>query len=485
MILSNSLRRASKSSRQALTWAASALTLSVLAACGGGGADGGSSVVVDETAGWWATASKESNLQGAIYATTLPACDKVNGNIFALKSDVGLQGGPQNASANGLTPDTSFYVRVTNPAGNVLLGTSGSNTPITTDSTGRFSTCYALVDIVNRASNPSLPGFDDTPNSGNEYKVWISLSPDFTPNLSKTDNFKVAERDTPLPPVPTTGSVTVRKFYDANANGAKDASEAYLAGDADGWLVGITTNVGDQSGRTEKTFTNLPLLEISAWELKPDQSNWYATNVYVDSFSASDIVVNPVAGTFKMNTIGVTLTSSTPRTVEFGNVCTGDGGHAARTIGYWKNKGQEEITDAQLAALRAMNLRNEDGSNFDPATKAALKAWLDSARAVNMSYMLSAQLTAMKLNVMSGKVPAGAVIYAPAANSTTHVSGFASVQELMDAANAILATGDGTQNAADRQTMELLKNALDLGNNGQNFAQPTACARSFVNATAP
>ena len=55
--------------------------------------------------------------------------------------------------------------------------------------------------------------------------------------------------------------------------------------------------------------------------------------------------------------------------------------------------------------LRNLNLRNADGSNFDPTTPAQVKTWLSKATATNMAYMLSAQLAAMALNVNNGKVP--------------------------------------------------------------------------------
>ncbi|TFY98449.1 hypothetical protein [Ramlibacter rhizophilus] len=479
--------------------AASALALSILAACGGGGsADGGvagggsgstASVPVEETSGWWATASKASNLQGAVYTSTLEQCDTVNRNLYALKSQVTVQGGPQNEKSAGLVPEAKFYVRVTSPSGNVVLGTSvGSpnERPIETDATGKFTTCYVLVDILRRGSDSSRAGYDDTPNNGNEYKLWVSLSRDFDPNLTKTDTFKVAERDTPLPPQPTTGSIIVRKFYDKNVDGQRNADEVYLTGAEGGWLVGVSRGTMEATARTEAVFNGLALQEHSVWELMPDQPQWYATNVYAGPFSTSTpIVVTAVSGTYKMNTLGVTPTVA-GTAVTFGNVCTGDGGQLARTIGYWMNKGQSEIGDSELAALHALNLRNEDASKFDPTTAAQLSTWIQGARAKNMAYMLSAQLAAMKLNVITNKVSASAILYAPAAQSTTHVSGFATVAELMDAADTMLGrTGSAFATAAERQRMGLLKDALDLGNNRQNFVMAEPCPLSFATATAP
>ena len=44
-----------------------------------------------------------------------------------------------------------------------------------------------------------------------------------------------------------------------------------------------------------------------------------------------------------------------------------------------------------------------------------------------MAYMLSAQLAAMRLNVLNGLVNASALIYAPGTNSANPATGFATV----------------------------------------------------------
>jgi hypothetical protein len=56
--------------------------------------------------------------------------------------------------------------------------------------------------------------------------------------------------------------------------------------------------------------------------------------------------------------------------------------------------------------LRSLNLRNEDGSHFDPATYSAFSAWLGKASGTNMAYDLSGQLAGMKLNVLNAQVGA-------------------------------------------------------------------------------
>src|SRR5215469_2032819 len=60
-----------------------------------------------------------AQLSGAIYTTTSTGTT-VNGNIYGLKTDVYLNGGPQNKKDPGL-PDGTYYFQVTDPSGAVLL----------------------------------------------------------------------------------------------------------------------------------------------------------------------------------------------------------------------------------------------------------------------------------------------------------------------------------------------------------------------------
>jgi hypothetical protein len=108
------------------------------------------------------------------------------------------------------------------------------------------------------------------------------------------------------------------------------------------------------------------------------------------------------------------------------------------------------------------------GRAFDPKTYYQLQCWLLNASAVNMSYMLSVHLAAMKLNVEAGFVKGSALVYAPGCGSSCLIS----IQDLMAKANAALAsdgyTPGGDQN---RALEECLKNALNDANNNLNFVQ--------------
>lgn len=377
-----------------------------------------------------------AGVSGAIY-TTDSTCSGVNVNLFASKQDVYLNGGPAGGGP-GL-PDGYYYVQVTEPNGTVL----GSSvvTPVHVTN-GSFDQCYQLWDIVYTASSGfTIKGYDDTTNPGGEYKVWVSQNPAFPNNESKTDNFKVEAGVTPT-------NLHVRKFYDANANGVNDDGITI-----DNWKMRI------YDGIDWIRYTPVDLLlapdTYTVDEFLPAQSNWMPTT--------------PTS---------VVVTVPPDATVEFGNLCLGGGG--GKTLGYWSNKnGQAQIGNDDLAMLVALNLRNANGSPFDPPNKTVFRTWLLSASATNMSYMLSAQLSAMALNVYNGFVSGGALIYAPGTTSANAL-GFATVNAIIAEANAELGV-HGTAYAGDawRSYQEALKNALDNANNNNTFVQPTPCPFSF------
>ena len=139
---------------------------------------------------------------------------------------------------------------------------------------------------------------------------------------------------------------------------------------------------------------------------------------------------------------------------------------------------------ADRAMLAGLNLKQADGSDFDPSSYAAFRAWILGATATNMAYMLSAQLAAMELNVGHGMVSPGALVYAPCLVGTNtpgaNALGFITVGDLMGAANSSLGA-NGTTYAGDpmRSYQECLKTTLDNANNNLNFVQGAPCPFSF------
>ncbi|MGA9162782.1 MAG: hypothetical protein WB297_18210 [Actinomycetota bacterium] len=246
--------------------------------------------------------------------------------------------------------------------------------------------------------------------------------------------------------------IDVVKFYDANANGLNDDSQPI-----DGWKINIS-GVGDfPAPVSEDVFAG----DYTVSEYNPVETNWIHTTP-----TSVDVTVPPNAS------------------VEFGNLCLGAGG--GKTLGFWSNKnGQAKMEDGgtsspELALLSGLNLRNANGTAFNPTSYSQFKTWLLGATATNMSYMLSAQLASMALNVEAGFVDENSLVYAPGVPGANAL-GFISVGELMDEANTELGL-DGITLVGDpeRANQEAKKNALDKANNNMTFVQTTACTFSFT-----
>ena len=388
-----------------------------------------------------------ASFSGAVY-TTDSTCSGTDLNIYADQESVYLNGGPTHAGSAGL-PDGEYYVKVTTPEG-ILLGTSVGSTDETPVEVvdGDFVSCYQLSAILQKASDQT-GGYDVTTNAGGEYKVWVSSDINFGNSFSKTDNFKVDSADNGGED-PESGELNVIKFYDANANGVND--DGILI---DGWKIRI------QDGIDNIRFTPVSMVlapdTYTVTESMPMENNWMSTTD------------NPVI---------VELENGETENVEFGNLCTGTGG--GHTKGFWSNKnGESNFGSDDLALLVSLNLRNENGTNFDPGNYTAFRTWLTKARAVNMSYMLSAQLSAMELNVNNGFVNGSSLVYAPGITGANAL-GFITISNLMAEANTELGVhGNAVSGTAYRSYQEALKNALDNANNNTNFVQATPCPFTF------
>ena len=197
-------------------------------------------------------------------------------------------------------------------------------------------------------------------------------------------------------------------------------------------------------------------------------------------------------------TATATATSTVTATATPTPTCLGAGN--GLTLGWWSNKnGQAALTAADLCFLNTLNLRNANGTNFDPILgcpsptakqlsdgKTALHDWLLNGNATNMAYMLSVQLATMELNVLqpiSGKsVNANALVFAGTAPAGCMVpglgaTGLITISNLMNDANSasnysLLSNPNTTASGAARMCQEFMKNALDKANNNQNFLVP-------------
>jgi cysteine-rich repeat protein len=156
-----------------------------------------------------ATSTSSASVDGAIYTSTVTGA-RVNANIYQLKEDVYLDGGPgPNAPAgSGALPDGNYCFQVTEPPGKLLLSQDA-------DTCRRFTvTNNVIVSVAISGACAHSTGIDqdyggtplnaitvqlipysDTPNAGGEYKAWVTPVVnnvcDFASGATKTDNFKV------------------------------------------------------------------------------------------------------------------------------------------------------------------------------------------------------------------------------------------------------------------------------------------------------
>ncbi len=199
----------------------------------------------------------KGGVRGAIFTTTIDGT-VVNENHFATKPDVYLDGGPGNqapSSAAALAAG-DYYFQVTDPSGKQLLSSDHiSCRRIRVSADGVIIEAYAGTTYTRMgntwtaaacshatgvdadhaalgAITVQLSPYDDTPNNGGVYKVWVTpvdnyagdddfvptsasdkvngedwakgVAHGFEPKFSKTDNFKVGP-DAPPPPPPSCG----------------------------------------------------------------------------------------------------------------------------------------------------------------------------------------------------------------------------------------------------------------------------------------
>lgn len=420
-------------------------------------------------------------INGAIFTTTADG-QVVNGNNYDAKGDVYLNGGPTKAPCSAGRIETgNYFFQVTSPSGATLLSTD-----LITDR--GFSTLNGVIFGYSGPHGQSvgpcgsdtvqLIPYDDTPNAGGVYKVWVTRQTDyysngnrFAPGSTKTDNFRIKPSI-----VSETGTINAYKFYDKNANGIWDGDEVPLRN----WLMTLTppdpgtsklTNIDGLAafdGLTPDTYSVLEGL---------GGGTWVHSGTSVDGVP-TDPVQNPATN--------LVLGAGETINVEFGNYCTcGSGG---KTLGFWSNpNGELKLNDGlgmnyEFAILNGLNLRTSTGANFylntalpQATNYTALRTWLLGATATNMAYMLSAQLAAMRLDVEAGYV-----------NPNNFYQPFGgTIAQLITTANTLLSNGvcgttcDTTAASQLRTDQETVKNYLDALNNGATVVKAQPCAYKF------
>jgi hypothetical protein len=450
----------------------------------------------------------------------------INCNIYGAKSYVWLNGGPATAYVG---PGTYMFA-VLEPGGqggnqnpNDCTPKNLSDDPATcvSTNTGAGDDWTHRVFSVDAGGNVTYPvnppyagghqlsgnkirlmPYDDTQNPGGVYILAIcSLAgrdasaanqPGVDPSACKYDAFKVRAA-----PVDTDPTIAGGKYYDTNLDGQWSPGEVGIPG----WLVDvtsggvatgfspITTGAGGLFGPLSVPAGTYHLAERQPLPFTigsgPATGYWSQTGNTVDQTTS---VLNTTLLASKQYDVTAVLNGSTDG-LYFGNVCYVRPG--GRTIGFWSNKnGLSLITSGDFTALNAFNLRNADGSDRDfpgtlTANKTAFNAWLLSANASNMAYMLSAQMSGTYLDVQHGFT-----------DGTVVVDGTMTINQLIAYANSLLANpiaggtfagqngGLTVASGALRTEQERVKNIFDkINNNGGlgDFLQsgPAGCPISF------
>lgn len=420
-----------------------------------------------------AYAAGASGLNGAIAIVgAAPAC--ATGNAFTDLAQAYFKAGPSVGGGSNL-PDGTYFVQVTDPSTANALSAVGT-VSVAGGKVGG-NNCVALTSIVG-AITP-------TPNGGGVYKVSASTAADFPGKATKTDNFRIA----PVAANPT-GSISVYKFYDANANGWADTTELAYSG----WKV----KVDDLDPQlTTALYGGLDLASHLVSEFEPLGNSvrnpyaWIATNAY-DANGPAWTFTGPNGTPGLLNAIAVDLAAGpADHSVVFGNVCIGPA-VGGRTLGYWSNKnGQADMTRVPMAtalgALTALNLVDYKGlpvGNFGGNYK-NFRTWLLNGNAVNMAYMLSVQVAALQMSVTTGKLKTTDMVYAPGSDVSdlANPAGFVSIGTLIStAANQLSANPSTRAGISQRMQQEALKNAIDnINNNRASVAQPdgSRCPTAF------
>jgi hypothetical protein len=271
----------------------------------------------------------------------------------------------------------------------------------------------------------------------------------------------------------STGSITVCKYFDNNANGFQDTGEASLTGwpfcinPLDGGTPALVTQLTANGGCA--TWSNLTTPgDYVVTEANANESNWF----------------HSTGGTSM-----IMLASGGSETRTFGNYCTSPSG--GLTLGFWSNKNGNKIITGNSAGngttllpavvtlLNSCQLVNANGTihTFNN-NYSQYRSGLLVGTATNMAYMLSVQLAALKLDVAYVGVDGNAF------DLCSHMT----VNGLIGAACDSM-TGPGNQltlaGNPSRPGQEMLKNCIDKINNNGDVIPVTPCPFSFPNPPAP
>lgn len=254
--------------------------------------------------------------------------------------------------------------------------------------------------------------------------------------------------------------VSGAKFYDRDTDGVWDLDEPPIAG----WPITLEALENGVAHYTETVLTN----EIGEFEFGDLPAGTYRISEATPPAGSPWRQTAPASGTFLVEVEEGEIVDD----LYFGNVCMvrATGG---LTLGFWSNRNGQAVlarpaNAGWMALLTSYNLVNEQGLAFDPTSYSAFRTWLLNARAVNMSYMLSAQMSATLLNTA----------YAGANYNGQGViidGRWVSIADVIHHANTHLGMHPVTrESSAHRSMAEMYKDIFDGLNNNTQVVIPYA-----------
>jgi hypothetical protein len=267
----------------------------------------------------------------------------------------------------------------------------------------------------------------------------------------------------------TPAGISGRVFYDGNVTGVLDGRDRGLAN----WQVILDLDSsGGISGGDSVTNTNA----AGFYSFDGLAPGTYQVCQTLDSLPGNWVQTTATC-------IGGIILGPDSTDNNFGDARFG-AGTGGQTIGFWRNPNGKAVLEANdplwRNVINDLNLRNADGSHFDVSLSdsfedafADWKEWLQGANAVNMAYMLSAQLAVTQLNVCFCGLVARSIVYAPGCGNIGYQNNFIRVSDLITSANTELGLhGDTPAGSPHREFQACLKDALDGINNNINFILP-------------
>lgn len=345
--------------------------------------------------------AQASSVEGSVYTVSRHGDALLRGNINAINGEVYLAAGPSRSRdcTGGAIRDGSYYYQVTDRRTGKLITTQ----PITSR---RFEVQGGVI------RNPQGSAGDATDCGSHtialpERSPFTDKNPNMLIGVTRVSDFeKICGRGVDCgtrgfaskrtfwrryqmrTDNVGTAEITAFRFYDANANGRYDKAEVGMPD----WIALLTADHMDNY----EQFDEHALIQVRVLPGKyamgivtGRNNNWFNSATLTKGHDGEP------------NYVSFEVKPNEKRTIAFGAYCTLPTG---QDPWFWKQgrEGEPMVTGDDLAALRALNLRNRDGSHFDPDTPQEFATWIGSENVASQSQYLSIALASMTLSVRHG-----------------------------------------------------------------------------------